>query len=166
MMQKRLKGVFGSLYDSPFVAFVDAFDPEDLNRTHVDCLCGAGYQGQYSRPETGNTRGSVSVAAKHWMAFFDTVWQNYDQVLVIEDDVQFQPGFAKKLKEVEGELAQDPNWSTCFVGGCMGYTCVKNTRICLNTDRRKGSNCAYAYLVSQKVWVFIKTGFYYLNINA
>lgn len=124
-----------------FVAFVDRYDAEDLS--HVVTTCFA------QDHSTRMTKGAMSVTTKHHVAYHDAVVHGYAAVLILEDDVDFAPGSVNLLQSVTNALP--PDWSNCFVSGCMhgGYGVQHcNGSLLCRQPRGIGSNCAYGYLVS------------------
>jgi len=98
--------------------------------------------------------GTLSVATKHWAAFFDTLYHGYQNVLVVEDDVVF----ARSLNLEKVLQSLPAHWSNCYLGdfwdtpcdeAIAGFRLLNPFRIC-RQPRGTGSNGMVAYLLSHE----------------
>ena len=142
-MTNRTKQVFGEdCFETNFVSFIDALDREALSKEDMTTLTG-------KENFTGQSTGVMSVAAKHYNAYYDALKNNYGVVAILEDDVFFNENFGENLSKVvcAGAATKD-NWSSIFLATPHpAYKCEPiNRELCLQTDN--GSNGAVAYLMS------------------
>lgn len=142
-MTNRTKQVFGEdCFETNFVSFIDALDREALSKEDMATLTG-------KEKFTGQSLGIMSVAAKHYNAYYDALKNNYGVVAILEDDVFFNENFGENLSKVVcAGAATEDDWSSIFLATPHpAYKCKPiNLELCLQIDN--GSNGAVAYLMS------------------
>ena len=142
-MVNRTKQVFGDdCFETNFVSFIDALDREGLSKEDMTTLTG-------EEKFTGKSTGVMSVAAKHYNAYYDALKNSYGVVAILEDDVFFNENFGENLSKVVcAAAATGDDWSSIFLATPHPqFKCEPvNRELCLQTDN--GSNGAVAYLMS------------------
>ena len=139
-MKARLNRVLPSSWEEAnLVSFVNAFDSDHLSQSQISCLT--------DNVTAHLTLGVLSVTAKHYLAYHDMLLREYQNALIMEDDVDFRDHFGGKVEQLLKELPR--GWSNCFVSGCVAsLECRAGAGAFLKSPPGDGSNCAYGYLIS------------------
>lgn len=90
----------------------------------------------------------ISLVMKHYYAFQDTVSNNYDNVVVFEDDIILCEDFGKKIDSYINQLPDD--YDILWIGTCCNLHSPQlnpNLNVYLN---RHGSRCTHAYVISSQ----------------
>lgn len=96
----------------------DAVDGRQLNQTYLDGL-GIKYLPGWKDPwgERPMTFGEVGCFLSHYTIWQKVVREGLDQILILEDDVDFEPYFRYSLEKVLEEAQEfAPNWDLIYVG--------------------------------------------------
>lgn len=106
----RMQGVNFTLFD--------AVDSKSLNSTYlrkmgIDML--PGYVDPYR--ERGLTRGEIGCFLSHFTIWNEVREKEYSSVMILEDDVRFEPGFARRIIDLMEriKMAEMP-WDLIYVG--------------------------------------------------
>lgn len=94
------------------------------------------------------SKAEISLVMKHYYAFQDTVSNNYDNVVVFEDDIILCEDFDKKLDMYINQLPDD--YDILWIGTCCNLHSPQlnpNLNVYLN---RHGSRCTHAYVISRQ----------------
>lgn len=98
VMNQRLSKILPvGWQEKEIVSFVKSLDPVSLNVSMISCL------GQFVS-QADVKIGTVSLTAKHHLAYYDMLHHHYEIALVLEDDVDFDSSFLEKLYTVSSEL--------------------------------------------------------------
>jgi GR25 family glycosyltransferase involved in LPS biosynthesis len=86
----------------------------------------------------------ISLVLKHIEIIKNIIKNNYNSVLVLEDDVKFVDNFTEKFNEYIKELPD--NWDICWVGSCCNLhaNIIEGKHI----YRENGSRCTHAFIIS------------------
>lgn len=168
-MEQQLARQFGKdqWNQSHFVSFVEQLGRDELmqrfnemvpyltGQTHMNETVTTKQKVVEPRVAKFTTLGTLSVAAKHWSAFFDMLYQGYRYVLVVEDDIVFSPRL-----HVSTVLHSLPDhWSNCYLKNFRTKPCepvaqrfrwghLQYSAVCRQA-RGHGSNDMVAYLLSR-----------------
>jgi len=141
-MIERMKNVFGEdCFEANFASFIDAFDRENMTKKDISILTG-------DRVFTKLSAGVLSVAAKHYHAYYDALYHGYEVIIILEDDVEFNDFFSKKVSQVICALPTDGSkWANVFLATPFPHIKCEpvNQAVCIQDG---GSNGAVAYLMS------------------
>lgn len=101
----------------------------------------------------------ISLILKHNYIWEDMIKNNYQNVLVLEDDVMFVDNFINLFNCYTKELPMD--YDLLWVGSCCGIHAkmIEDKHI----YKSKGSRCTHAYMINQKC--AIKMIMEHKNIN-
>lgn len=73
-----------------------------------------GYKDPYSnRPMT---MGEIGCFLSHFFIWEKIVEEELEEVLILEDDIKFEPFFKPQLETVLGEVRRDPTWDLVYLG--------------------------------------------------
>ncbi|XP_023930277.1 procollagen galactosyltransferase 1 isoform X1 [Lingula anatina] len=100
------------------VKIVDAVDGKELNQTYLDSLGVSMLEGflepYHKRPLT---MGEIGCFLSHYFIWEDAAKNNYQKVLVFEDDVRFEPFFVTKLQSLLKEIEDNKlEWELIYLG--------------------------------------------------
>uniref|UniRef100_A0A8C1RAG6 Procollagen galactosyltransferase 2-like n=2 Tax=Cyprinus carpio TaxID=7962 RepID=A0A8C1RAG6_CYPCA len=97
---------------------VDAVDGKALNTSHLQALgieMMPGYKDPYS--DRVLTRGEIGCFLSHHFTWKQVVERRLQHVLVLEDDVRFEPQFKKRLQTIMEDVEKAQlNWDLIYVG--------------------------------------------------
>jgi len=92
------------------------------------------------------TMQEISIALKHLHIIVESFKNEYDSVLIFEDDIKLVKDFSKKFNNYKAQLPND--WDILWIGGShnlhMQYKKPINVYF-----TEKGSRCSHAYLLSK-----------------
>jgi len=87
----------------------------------------------------------VSIALKHMKIIKEVLKNKYENVLILEDDVEFETDFVNKFNNYFSQLPKD--YDMCYIGSCCGlHTTMIPGK---NVYKMNTSRCAHAYLMSR-----------------
>jgi GR25 family glycosyltransferase involved in LPS biosynthesis len=89
----------------------------------------------------------ISLALKHKYVLEEVVKNNYQNVMVFEDDVLFGDNFSKVLDLYLKQLPFD--YDFFWIGSCCNLH-VENTRPDIFVYENNGSRCTHAYIISNQ----------------
>ena len=125
------------------VSWVENFDKDnwDINevKSQFPFIFEKNVQGRYLR------HSEISLALKHCWIMMDGIENNYDSILIFEDDVILAKSFVESFNKFKNQLPE--NWDICFVGSCSNLHC--RTVEGLNVYRVNQSRCCHAYMLSK-----------------
>ena len=87
----------------------------------------------------------ISLVLKHCWIIKDAFENNYDSVLIFEDDIVLQDDFVSKFNSYKEQLPKD--WDLCWVGSCCNLHSITSPGI--NVYKENGSRCTHAYMISK-----------------
>jgi len=90
----------------------------------------------------------ISLVMKHHYAFEDTVMNNYDNVVVFEDDIILCDGFNQKLEKYLNQLPDD--YDILWIGTCCNLHVPQYNPQLHVYPTQHGSRCTHAYVISNK----------------
>uniref|UniRef100_A0AAY4B863 Glycosyl transferase family 25 domain-containing protein n=1 Tax=Denticeps clupeoides TaxID=299321 RepID=A0AAY4B863_9TELE len=96
----------------------DAVDGKALNTSQLQAL-GIEMMPGYKDPYSGRvlTRGEIGCFLSHHATWSQVVEQDLQKVLVLEDDVRFEPFFKRRLKAIMDDVEKSKlNWDLIYVG--------------------------------------------------
>ncbi|VDI31941.1 collagen beta-1,O-galactosyltransferase [Mytilus galloprovincialis] len=97
---------------------IDAVDGKQLNDTYLDQLgieMLPGFLDPYGKRPL--TMGEIGCFLSHYFIWKDIEAQGYENVIIFEDDVRFEPYFKTKLKRMMADAERTvPNWDLIYVG--------------------------------------------------
>ncbi|XP_043102113.1 procollagen galactosyltransferase 2 [Puntigrus tetrazona] len=97
---------------------VDAVDGKALNTSHLQAL-GIEMMPGYKDPYSGRvlTRGEIGCFLSHHFTWKQVVERGLQHVLVLEDDVRFEPRFKRRLQTIMEDVKKAQlNWDLIYVG--------------------------------------------------
>ncbi|KAK9970815.1 hypothetical protein ABG768_026724 [Culter alburnus] len=97
---------------------VDAVDGKSLNTSQLQAL-GIEMMPGYKDPYSGRvlTRGEIGCFLSHHFTWKQVVERGLQHVLVLEDDVRFEPRFKKRLQTIMEDVEKAQlNWDLIYVG--------------------------------------------------
>ncbi|KAG1973575.1 inactive glycosyltransferase 25 family [Pimephales promelas] len=97
---------------------VDAVDGKSLNTSQLQAL-GIEMIPEYKDPYSGRvlTRGEIGCFLSHHFTWIQVVERGLRHVLVLEDDVRFEPRFKRRLQTVMEDVEKAQlNWDLIYVG--------------------------------------------------
>ncbi|NDB28810.1 hypothetical protein EB151_04580, partial [archaeon] len=101
--------------------------------------------GHYNEDSQNSER---SLVLKHVSILKDVVKNNYESVLILEDDVTLCDGFVEYCNMFMEQLPND--WDVAWVGSCLNlHEPSVDGKYVYKTDR--GSRCTHAFLVSGRM---------------
>jgi len=113
---KRMKynlDMLGISYD-----WIPAVDGSKLNSNYLEKM-GVKMLPEFSEPYHGRamTFGEIGCFLSHYQIWQDMITQNSELVLVLEDDIKFEPFFVSKLQHLIKELKSlEGDWDLVFLG--------------------------------------------------
>ncbi|XP_058641009.1 procollagen galactosyltransferase 2 isoform X2 [Onychostoma macrolepis] len=96
----------------------DAVDGKALNTSHLQAL-GIEMMPGYKDPYSGRvlTRGEIGCFLSHHFTWKQVVERGLQHVLVLEDDVRFEPRFKRRLQTIMEDVEKAQlNWDLIYVG--------------------------------------------------
>lgn len=96
----------------------DAVDSHSLNTTYlkklgIDVL--PGFVDPYK--ERSLTRGEIGCFLSHFTIWQEVLEKEYAQILILEDDIRFEPGFVRKMKNLLEKIKIfDFEWDLIYIG--------------------------------------------------
>ncbi|XP_067270093.1 procollagen galactosyltransferase 2 [Pseudorasbora parva] len=97
---------------------VDAVDGKSLNTSQLQAL-GIEMMPDYKDPYSGRvlTRGEIGCFLSHHFTWKQVVERGLQHVLVLEDDVRFEPRFKRRLQTIMEDVEKAQlNWDLIYVG--------------------------------------------------
>jgi GR25 family glycosyltransferase involved in LPS biosynthesis len=125
--------------------FVELYDKDTWNKEEIEQKYPLIFK---NRPNEGPMKDSeASLCLKHVWAIEEVYKNDYESVLVFEDDVILCDDFVTKFNNFKEQLPD--NWDTVWVGSC--YNLHENYIEGKNVYRNyHGSRCAHAYIISNQ----------------
>ena len=121
------------------------FDKEVLNRNELS----KEYPLLYSYDNVEKlSLAEISLSMKHFAALRDAVFNNYQNVVIFEDDIILCDDFDSKLDSYLDQLPED--YDILWIGTCCDLHAPQTdtkSNVYLNLH---GSRCTHAYVISQK----------------
>lgn len=87
-------------------------DEEYLKKMNIQFL--PGYEDPYSKRPM--TMGEIGCALSHYFIWEKIVEEGLEEVLVLEDDIRFEPYFKQRLEVIMDEVRMDREWDLVYVG--------------------------------------------------
>ncbi|XP_030640557.1 procollagen galactosyltransferase 2 isoform X2 [Chanos chanos] len=100
------------------VTLVDAVDGKALNSSQLQAL-GIDMMPGYKDPYSGRvlTRGEIGCFLSHHSTWLQVVERGLQRVLVLEDDVRFEPRFKRRMKAIMDDIEKAQlDWDLIYVG--------------------------------------------------
>ncbi|XP_043461056.1 glycosyltransferase 25 family member [Leptopilina heterotoma] len=97
---------------------MDAVDGKTLNRTTLDSM-GIRLMSNYADPyhKRSMTMGEIGCFLSHYYIWKKVIENNYESVMVLEDDVRFEPYFRNKVNFVLKEIQRlKTDWDLVYLG--------------------------------------------------
>ena len=92
------------------------------------------------------SKAEISLAMKHYCVFNDVIKNNYQNVVVFEDDIILVDDFDKKLNKYINQLPD--NYDILWIGTCCDlHTLQTDPELNVYTNSH-GSICTHAYVIS------------------
>jgi len=109
----------------------DAVYGKELSKDHPDIL-------KYFVKDHGLISGQIGCALSHIKIWEDAIKNNYNNIIVFEDDAIIPEDFWDRFNEAYNELPKD--WDMLLLGGIMlGGTIHNNSKYLLKPDKRSGN---------------------------
>ena len=90
----------------------------------------------------------ISLVLKHFHIFNDMIKNNYNNIVVFEDDIILVEDFNKKIESYTNQL--DNDYDILWIGTCCNLHTLKTSND-INVYRcERGSRCTHAYVISRK----------------
>lgn len=123
--------------------WVESFDKDDLDILKLSIefpyLFNPNPKGRYLK------FSEISLLLKHSYIIEESNKNNFDTVLVLEDDVVLNLDFSAKFNNFKSQLPKD--WDICFIGDCCNlHIEPKDGK---NVQRSNSSRCTHAYILSK-----------------
>ncbi|XP_076046974.1 glycosyltransferase 25 family member [Oratosquilla oratoria] len=100
------------------VEVLNAVDGKLLNSSHLKDLGVQqlpGYKDPWSKRDM--TFGEIGCFLSHYLIWRDVVDNGYDEVLVFEDDIRFEPYFRDKIQYMRNQIDElDLDWDLIYIG--------------------------------------------------
>lgn len=139
-MQRALK-MYG-IPDDKYV-FLSAFDSEHLSNELERTLYGKNMDRTFAK-------GEICCTLSHIFALKFAKSQNYENVLILEDDVTICEDFVERLSLLESQLPTD--WSQIYIGA--GFDSL-GKQISDNLHEASNLDGTYSYIVNKKYYDII-----------
>ncbi|XP_076649518.1 glycosyltransferase 25 family member [Halictus rubicundus] len=100
------------------VQTVDAFDGRSLNQSILNDV-GVEIMPEYSDPYHNRpmTMGEVGCFLSHYMIWSEVIESDFETVIILEDDIYFEPFFREMVKSILTELDNlRPMWDLIYLG--------------------------------------------------
>jgi len=91
-------------------------------------------------------KSEISLALKHCWIVKDAFDKNYEDVLILEDDVKLEYDFIERFNYYKSQLPTD--WDIAWIGGCCNLH-SKNILPNINVYKENSSRCAHAFIISK-----------------
>lgn len=92
------------------------------------------------------SKPEISLCLKHIFVFKDVIENNYDNVVVFEDDIILDDNFSEKLSDYTNQLPK--TYDILWIGSCCNLHA--NLVPDINVYKKDSSRCTHAYLISRK----------------
>lgn len=102
----------------------------------------------------------ISLALKHCWIVEDAIKNNYESIMILEDDAEFVDDFVDKFNSYYKQLPKD--WDMCFVGSCCNLF-SKNIESNVFVYPASSSRCTHCYIISKSGLNKIRDEMYNVN---
>lgn len=124
-------------------SFVEHFDKETWNVEDVKNE----YPNVFSVDKFGRklNLSEISLLLKYCWIIKDSHKNQYDSILILEDDVELHPDFVELFNTFKGELPED--WDIAWVGSCLNLHAPATPN--KHVYRAQGSRCTHAFAINK-----------------
>jgi GR25 family glycosyltransferase involved in LPS biosynthesis len=110
--------------------------------------------------------GSLSLVLKHVQAWKNQLENNYENILVLEDDCEIPLNFNQYIESIINEHKQDNKCELIMVGTCLGFVSpsyLSNGKHIFYHPYQK-TRCTHGYIISKKCAQKMIDGFKNFNL--